>query len=108
VYPPGYQQYFRFTDGKGLQAFVLVASHGPLPPFAEWAPGRSLGWSSLPPSAAWSFDGLRWEQCSNPGDRTRGQVVQIAGEPAALTEACRRLAEASGVDAVRAVAFPLD
>jgi hypothetical protein len=107
-FPPGEEDYFGFTDGKGLQAFVLVASRHPLPPFADWAAGRALSWSSLPAAGVWSFDGHRWEPRSGPDAGSRGQIVHLAGVPTPLAEACRRLTEAPGVEIVRAVALPVE
>jgi hypothetical protein len=111
-YPPGAEDYFRFTDGKGLQAFVLIASRRPLPPFADWAAGRALSWTSLAASAAgagaWLFDGRRWEPRTGPDHESRGQVVHLAGVPTPLAEACRRLIEVPGVDVVLATAFPVE
>jgi serine/threonine protein kinase len=107
TFPTGEEDYFGFTDGQGLQAFVLVASRLPLPPFADWAAGRALSWSNLSGSGAWSYDGRRWEPRSGRDDGSRGQIVHVAGVPTPLSESCRRLAEAPGVEAVRAVAFPV-
>ena len=92
-FPPGEGDYFGFTDGKGLQAFVVVASRHPLPPFADWAAGRALSWSSLPAAGVWSFDGRRWEPHSGPDAESRGRIIHLEGVPTPLAEACRRLAE---------------
>jgi hypothetical protein len=108
VYPRLDEHYFAFTDGTGLQAFVLVASRMPLVWFKEWATPEALGWSAVPAAGAWTFDGLRWAPLSRSDDDSRGQVVHAGGPPAALTEACRRLADRFGQGSVRAVAFPVD
>jgi hypothetical protein len=107
-YPSGEEFYFPFTDGKGLQAFVLVASRRPLPAFDDWAAGRALNWSHVPAAGFWLYDGRRWEPRSGRDEGFRGQPVRIAGVPTPLADACRRLVEEPGVDAVRAVAFPID
>jgi serine/threonine protein kinase len=36
VYPAEPDSYFPLNDGVGLQAFVLLASRGPLPPYHQW------------------------------------------------------------------------
>jgi hypothetical protein len=111
VYPPptDHEQYFGLTDGAGLQAFVLVASREPLPPFSAWTPASGLPWRAARSTEVWEFDGLTL----GPRGRTagtgpdRGTVRARSVAPVPLRDVCRRLREAPGVDLVRALAFPV-
>jgi tRNA A-37 threonylcarbamoyl transferase component Bud32 len=62
-YPQDEFSYFGETDGPGLQAFVLVVSRQPLPPYKEWQSRvGSAPWVRLPPERAWGVwqsDGRR-------------------------------------------------
>lgn len=65
AFPRDGSNYF-ILDQAGLQAFVLVASSRPLPPYAEWK-GRTGGapWPKadrLDGSGLWRFDGADWAQ----------------------------------------------
>jgi hypothetical protein len=86
-YPLG-KLYFPLNDGTGLQAFVLLASRVPLPPFVLWQ---------------WR-DELPWETVK--ADR-RGEPREHSGEPRAFEEVCEYVAKLPGVDAVNAIAFPV-
>jgi tRNA A-37 threonylcarbamoyl transferase component Bud32 len=53
-YPRAEYTYFGETDGPGLQAFVLVASREPLPPYRQWQSRLGIApWQRLPPERAW-------------------------------------------------------
>ena len=95
---------FSLTDGAGTQAFVLVASAEPLPPFSEWT--RRLGtlpWRPVQTDAVWRFDGRSFES----GDSTRGGVRPLLDVPPPLEATCRTVRTVPGVTAVRATAFPV-
>ena len=56
------QDYFTLNDGVGLQAFVLVASQKPLPPYGEWkARVGPLPWRSTSDGGIWRYDGQWFE-----------------------------------------------
>jgi hypothetical protein len=76
-----------------------------LPSCASGAAARDLSWSALPATGIWPFDGRRWDALSSQVQGTRGSIVHLSGVPEPLAEACRRLVNAPGVEAVRAVAF---
>jgi hypothetical protein len=110
VFPPGEQDYFGLTDGAGIQAFVLVASRTPLPPFAAWAPAASgLPWARADGEGVWEFDGrsLTLRSATARPAPDRGTVRRRAVAPEPLLAVCRRLRAAPGVEVVRALAFPV-
>jgi hypothetical protein len=104
VYPPDPGSGFGLTDGTGLQAFALVASRRPLPPYAEWsARAGALPWGRAEASRGWRYDGRRFE----PLETERGVVRPLAGPPSELIAACGALERRVGCDAIRVEAFPV-
>lgn len=109
-FPGAEQDYFGLTDGAGLQAFVLVASRSPLPPFEGWAPaGEAVFWTGGAPSGVWEYDGRAFRLLSSEAGPSpvRGEVRPRAAAPAPFADACRRLGRAPDVDLVCGVAFPV-
>ena len=101
--PPG-GLYFPLKDGVGLQAFVLLASREPLPPYDDWKGKSGLHWEAIPADGerAWAFDGDSFE----PLDvGRRGPPREHSGEPGPFKRLCHYVATQPGVDAVKAVAF---
>jgi hypothetical protein len=98
--------YFPLNDGTGLQAFVLVASREPLPPFAAWEGRRALHWEAVPADSAgtWGFDGLTFEPLTV---LQRGAPREHSGPPRPFQEVCEYVKKVPGIDAVRAIAFPV-
>jgi hypothetical protein len=102
-YPPDPKDGYGLTDGVGLQAFVLIASRRPLPPYAEWRRGLGdLPWKPARSAAVWRYDGETFET-----DSQRGTVRPRADFPTPLEAACRLLKARPGVEAIRALAFPV-
>jgi hypothetical protein len=99
VYPPGDDQYFSLTEGVGTQAFVVVVSRKPLPPYGQW---RVDTWERVPEGGVWGYDGRRFE----PGGSRRG-VRGFPGLPEPFKEVCRALKDRPGVEAIRGLAFPV-
>jgi serine/threonine protein kinase len=106
VYPPESEKYFPLTDGVGLQVFLLVASKKPLPAYAEWKDRVGLRWESIRADDAgvWGFDGRTFELLS--GGR-RGAPRERSGPSRPFQELCQSVAKLPGIDAVRAIAFPV-
>lgn len=104
-YPRGPRAYFGLTDGVGFQAFVLVASQKPLPPYAQWrSQAGTLPWGRTnPEDGTWCFDGARFDRLGE----TRGQVRERGGPPKAFAEVCQVLKTAPAIEQIRAVAFPI-
>ncbi len=102
-YPLG-ELYFPLTDGVGLQAFVLIASRKPLPPFTDWEGRKGLHWEAVDASDAgiWAFDGRTFEPIA---DDRRGQPRERLGEPVPFRKVCEYLAALPGIDALRTVTF---
>jgi serine/threonine protein kinase len=99
-------KYFPLNDGTGLQAFVLLASRRPLPPFDQWDGRAGLPWKSVQAKDAgvWEFDGGTFE----PRDSgRRGQPREGPGAPRPFEEVCKYVAKLPGIHAVRAIAFPV-
>ncbi len=102
-YPPDPLSGFGLTDGAGTQAFVLVASAQPLPPYGEWT--RKLGnlpWKPAPIENVWQYNGRSFGR-----DTPRGDVRPLADLPPSLEAACRALRAGPGVEAIQALAFPV-
>ncbi|HZW30669.1 MAG TPA: serine/threonine-protein kinase [Isosphaeraceae bacterium] len=102
-YPSDPVSGFGLTDGVGTQVFVLVASAKPLPSYAQWS--RTLGELPWKPAAAalvWRYDGRNFES-----DTQRGAVRPLADLPPPLDAACRALQHGPGIEAIRALAFPV-
>jgi hypothetical protein len=98
---------FRLEENPegGTQAFVLVASREPLPPFAEW----SKGWTDRPwrvlaaRPMVWVSDG-DWIETKAAGARPKRSLdAPLPNEPL-LKPLCRGLKEA-GADVVEGIAF---
>jgi predicted Ser/Thr protein kinase len=93
------------TDGVGLQAFVLVAARDPLPSYSEWLTRLgSIPWGRTSSPGIWHYDGRQFERLPRrrSAPRTGAEAV-----PALFESACRALADAPGVDAIDAWAFPV-
>jgi hypothetical protein len=103
-YPADPESGFPLTDGVGTQVFVVVASSKPLPSYAEWS--KSLGvlpWKPAEIDTVWEFDGRRFER-QIVG---RGAPRRLADLPGPLDAACRVFRAGPGVEAIRAMAFPV-
>jgi serine/threonine protein kinase len=102
-YPADPESGFPLTDGVGPQVFVVVASSKPLPSYDEWS--KSLGdlpWEPAPIDTAWEFDGRQFTRQIDRGDPRR-----LADLPQPVAAACRALRAGPGIEAIRAVAFPV-
>ena len=114
-YPPAAKsdERYRLSEGAGLQAFALVVSRQPLPPYREWK--KQIGpmaWvAKLPcdPGVVWRDDGHGLQPLlsdDNAGTRGKGAKARDSGAPAAkLASWLRGL---PGVDAVTLEAFPVE
>jgi hypothetical protein len=103
-YPSDAGSGYGLTDGAGTQAFVLVASLKPLPKYAVWSFPRfdELPWKPVPDAGVWRYDGRSFDH-----DAERGEVRPLADLPAPLEATCRLLQAGPGIEAIRAVAFPV-
>jgi serine/threonine protein kinase len=102
-YPSDPGKGFGLTDGVGTQAFVLIASTKRLPSYADWS--RSLGdlpWERAETETVWRYDGRNFER-----EMKRGDVRPLADLPPPLEAACRAFQNHTGVEAIRALAFPV-
>jgi serine/threonine protein kinase len=107
AYPPG-NLYFPLNDGTGLQAFVLLASRMPLPPFAQWEGRRTLHWEAVRTGTdgvgLWSFNGSAIEPLA---DGQRGQPRGHDAVPRPFKELCDWVRQLAGIEAARTIAFPV-
>jgi serine/threonine protein kinase len=106
LYPAESDTYFPLNDGVGLQAFVLLASRDPLPPYKQWRAdtGRPPWDAAVRADDFWHFDGQTF--VNGP----RGEVVQrppLKHVPRAFAELCAFFKDRPGIDAIEAVAFPV-
>jgi serine/threonine protein kinase len=95
---------FALTDGAGMQAFVLIASRWPLPPFQEWPQAFRLRWASVQAEGVWQFDG---HQISRLARAERGHIKKLFDSPRPFAQLCGVLQNLDRIDAVSAVAFPV-
>jgi hypothetical protein len=100
---------YGLTGRPGLQAFVVLASRKPLPPYEQWRGGAGLRrlWKPCASGRAWRFDGRRLEALSTV---SRGELKARPGPeaPAPLREVCEYLAKSPEFEAVAAIAFPVE
>jgi serine/threonine protein kinase len=102
-FPPDASKGFALTDGVGTQVFVLITSAKPLRPYSEWPELLgALPWKPAESTSVWRYDGRNFES-----DVERGDIRPLAGLPPPLSPTCRALQSAPGVEAIRAVAFPV-
>ena len=95
---------FSLTDGAGTQAFVLVVSGKPLPSYSEWSASGDAGlpWKPVADAGVWRYDGQQFDH-----DAQRGEVRRLADLPPPLEATCRALQAGPGIEAIRALAFPV-
>jgi tRNA A-37 threonylcarbamoyl transferase component Bud32 len=94
---------FALTDGTGLQAFVLLISHQPLPPYAHWSRSlRDLPWKPTQSAAIWCYDGVDFAS-----DLSRGGPRALADLPQPFAASCRTLQAVPGVAGIHAMCFPV-
>jgi serine/threonine protein kinase len=95
------------NDGLGLQAFAVIASRKPLPPFREWRTAQGPPrWKAMPaePGLVWRFDGERFETLKS-GSAPRSAGVTPRGEMGAVAGLADWLKTRQDVDAVYIKAF---
>lgn len=98
----------RLDDGEGLQAFAVVASRQPLPPYNEWRKRRGPApWTRTGATTdmVWRADGTRVDEQRRTV--TRG-FEEKAGDRLAVERLARWLKEQPGIDAVAVAAFAVD
>ena len=110
VYPAD-AGYFPLTNGAGLQAFVLVASNEPLPPYERWRAGLGeVPWQPTQADGVWRSDGrelVAMADTARSRSPERGGPTAPSQPPPPLSQLHRFLATRPGVAAVRALAFPV-
>jgi len=113
-YPPAAKTsvVYRLDNGSGLQAFAVVVSRTPLPPYREWRKQHGIApWkkgSSSPAGVVWLDDGQSLTPLT-AGDPTgtRGKDALIRGGGSPVAELAAWLRAIPGVDAVAVKAFPV-
>jgi hypothetical protein len=110
---PADEGYLPLTNGAGLQAFVLVASNDPLPPYERWRAGLgAVPWQPTQADGVWRSDGrglelLAMADTARSRSPERGGPIEPSQPPPALSQLQRFLATRPGVAAVQALAFPV-
>jgi serine/threonine protein kinase len=100
---PARQSYFALNNGAGLQAFALLVSREPLPPFPQWQARVGVApWRHEKADGVWSFDGRRLQLLG-----VERSERQRDGPPPAVEQLCRFLQRCPGIDAVQVLAFPV-
>jgi serine/threonine protein kinase len=88
--------------GEGMFAFVLIATHRPLPAYRTWRVERGRApWESIPAAGVWTYNRQQFERTS------RDSVGGDASVPTALRELCRFFQDQPGIETVSALAFPV-
>jgi serine/threonine protein kinase len=107
-FPLGGQR-FTLNDERqgGLQAFVVLASRRPLPPYAEWKRQRGpVPWVwHRPGKKVWQADDRGTYEVMPGEGADRGSIEPAPGAPP-LERLCRAL-RVAGVEVVEAIAFPV-
>jgi len=107
-----YQVTCPLTDGTGLQAFVLIVSDRPLPPYRDWIKGlgMALHWqpSGSDAEGVWQFDGRLFRRLDplppmTPSDARRSSTTA----PPTFANTCKFLAGRPEVKTIQAWAFPV-
>jgi hypothetical protein len=104
VYPADGRRFGFEEKDIGMQAFVLVASRSPLPPYEQWkaAVGDSP-WKPVRGEGVWSYDGEDFERLG----LDRGPLVELPGLPEPFAKVCRVLKDQPDIEAIRGQAFPV-
>jgi serine/threonine protein kinase len=99
----------RLDDGVGLQAFAVVASRRPLPPYAEWRKSQPpVAWrpTRATPGVVWLADGEGVRGLYDAGfDRA---MEEAAGDKVVIRELARSLKRMQGVETVSVIGFAVD
>jgi hypothetical protein len=106
-YPAVPTRYFKLNDGIGLQVFVLLASREPLPCYEEWkARAGTAPWqAAVRANGLWHFDGREFVRGPRGAEVERPTLEHL---PKPFADLCHFLSERPGVDAIDAVAFPVE
>jgi hypothetical protein len=100
------EQYFE-PGIPGLQAFVLIASSEPLPPYSEWRSRfNAIPWIKAERDLdeyRWEFDGQDFARLPEK----RGQRVDRGSAPREFRDLCNFFSGRTEVKAIRAIAFPV-
>jgi hypothetical protein len=106
AYPEDPKLYFALTDGVGLQAFVLVVSRRPLPPYATWRgeTGAAPWQKGIPAACIYCYDGTDYQPLVR---RVRGGERERGGPPKPLIELGTFFKKCPQVDALEVFAFPV-
>jgi len=101
--------YFPFSDGPGLQVFIVLASRQPLPPYAHWSGSNWLAqhWRHIAAddlAGVWRHDGRAATRVSSV---PRGPLQKRPGPPAPFDEVCTYLGTLPEIEAIQAIAFPV-
>jgi serine/threonine protein kinase len=106
-----FDDFFRLTDGPGLQAFVVVASRRPLPPYEQWPARDGLRQRWRHVAADDVDDGWEYKdgQVKRLSSGARGMLVKRPGaESLALFRGiCDYLQKLPDIEVVQAIAFPV-
>ena len=105
-FPSERDLYFRLTDGRGQQAFLVFVSDQPLPAFATFRKNISTaGWAANTTGGLWRFDGSKVSQIFS--DRKDRGAVQRLTTPH-FRSLCTSLVEQPSAGQVMGLAFPVE
>ncbi len=104
------ETYVRLSDGVGLQAFAVVASRQPLPPYTAWRRSRPpLTWKRIDKAVTGVVllsDGEHLQALCDPS-APRG-TQEKASDRAAIRVLAQQLKKMPGIEAVQVMGFAVD
>lgn len=99
-------------DGTGLEAFFVVVSRNPLPPYREWR--KELGpppWKSMKVKTpqVWEYraEGLQVFDENNPKGNNRGKGAKVLGPDVLIYDMVEWLKKASEIENIAGICFPV-
>jgi hypothetical protein len=107
TFPANSNHGFGLTDGAGQQAFVIVASHAPLPAYETWRSELSIPRSRTDAVGVWRYSGGQIEWGESSLTRRLGPAQPLPGSRP-LAEICQALERTSSQVVVEGIAFPVE
>jgi hypothetical protein len=103
-FPPDRDSAFALTDGIGFQAFMVIGSRHPLPPYREWSTRiGQVPWEPTQGAGVWTYDGADFRR----QDKERGEIISL-DVPKPMKELCDFLKHCGDAESVFVIVFPVE